>query len=62
MLYTPQRQRVIQVYEKLSQTKVVRPSYRLVAKVAHVALGTAFKTIKTYLAEQKGSKWPYLNC
>lgn len=56
MLYTPQRQRVIQVYEKLSQTKVVRPSYRLVAKVAHVALGTAFKTIKTYLAEQKGSK------
>lgn len=48
---TDKQRRIIKVYDELSETRVVRPSYGLVAKKAKVSKATAYKTIQQYIAD-----------
>ncbi len=47
-----QQQKVIDIYERLSVTKTVHPSYRVLARAAKCSLGTAHRVIKRYLAQK----------
>lgn len=50
---TDKQRKIIKVYEDLSETRLVRPSYRVVAKAAKVAVGTAYETIQNYEKQSK---------
>lgn len=46
------QQKIIKIYEDLTETRIVRPSYRVVAKKADSSVGTAFQVIKAYLKKK----------
>lgn len=50
---TTKQHRIIKVYDELTQTRIVYPSYGLVAKKARVSKASAYKTIKAYKAQNQ---------
>lgn len=55
-LMTPTQQKIIDLYEALTETGKIRPSYRVIAKKASCSLATVFSAIKAYEKENKAVK------
>lgn len=45
---TPKQQNIIKIYNKLTKTQTVYPSYSTVATLAKVSKSTAYQTIQAY--------------